>query len=270
MLTIDQYAIGKTDSPEIRSESFGWVSIVLEYGEQAMKRQGWAFLGEIVLGIVAVVAALSGNLLWAAAWGLLAVSAALVAHAWSRKDPSPMPYLMRWFLFLPRGPHSPQHLQHILQPQSGEHILEVGAGVGIHALPVASSLAPDGILDTLDVQQEMLEELQRRAAKAGITNIVTKQGNAEMLPYPDHTFDAIYLISVLGEIPDSNAALREFRRVLKPAGRLVIGEVFIDPDYISLPALKEKARTAGFLFGHKTGSAIAYFAVFHPLIVVQT
>jgi SAM-dependent methyltransferase len=230
----------------------------------AIKRQGWAFLGEIGMGVVAVVAALSGNLLWAAAWSVLTVGAALVAHVWSRKDPTPMPYLMRWFLFLPRGPHSPQQLKRILQPQSGEHILEVGAGVGIHALPVASSLAPDGILDALDVQQEMLEELQRRAAKASITNIVAKQGDAEKLPYPDHSFDAIYLISVLGEIPDGNAALLEFRRVLKPAGRLVIGEVLIDPDYISFPALKKKARTAGFLFVHKTGSAIVYFAEFHP------
>ncbi len=233
-----------------------------------MKRQGWAFLGEIGMGVVAVVAALSGNLLWAAAWSVLTVGAAFVAHVWSRQHPSPMPYLMRWFLFLPRGPHSPQHLKHILQPQSGEHILEVGPGVGIQAIPVASALAPDGILDTLDVQKEMLDEVERRAAKVGVTNIVLKQGDAEKLPYSDCIFDAIYLISVLGEVPDGNAALRELRRVLKPTGRLVIGEVLIDPDYISLPALKEKARMAGFLFGHKTGSAIAYFAVFHPSIVV--
>lgn len=229
-----------------------------------MKRQGWAFLSEIGMGVVAIIAALRGNLLWAAVWAVLAVSAAFVAHVWSRQDPSPMPYLMRWFLFLPRGPHSPQQLKRILQPQRRERILEVGPGVGIHALPVASALAPDGILDALDVQQEMLDEVQRRAAKAGITNIVFKQGNAEKLPYPDCIFDAIYLLSVLGEVPDDKAALRELHRVLKPTGRLVIGEVLIDPDYISLPSLKEKARMAGFLFGQKTGSAIAYFAVFHP------
>ena len=228
----------------------------------AMKRQGWAFLVEIAMMVVAVVAALCGNLLWATAGSVLAVGSALIARVWSRQDPGPMPYLMRWFLFMPRGPHSPRRLKRILRPQSGERILEVGSGVGIHALPVASALGPEGILDALDVQQEMLDEVKRRAARAGITNIVTRQGDAQKLPYPDHTFDAIYLISVLGEIPDDSAALHECRRVLKPAGRLVIGEVFIDPDFISLPALKEKAKAAGFFFGYKAGLDIAYFAVF--------
>jgi SAM-dependent methyltransferase len=229
-----------------------------------MKRQGWAFLAEIGLGVTALVAALGGHLLWAAALVVLAVVAASVARAWSRKDPVPMPYLFRWVLFLPRGPHSPQRLKRVLRPQIGERILEVGPGVGVHALPVASALAPDGILDALDVQQAMLDELKRRAAKAGITNIAATQGMAERLPYSDHTFDAVYLISVLGEVPDGHAALRECHRVLKPTGRLVVGEVLIDPDYISLAALKEQAKDAGLSFGHKTGSAVGYFAVFHP------
>lgn len=229
-----------------------------------MKRQGWAFLIEIGLGVAAFVAAISGHLLWAAVLVVLTAVSAFVAHAWSRKDPGPMPYLFRWILFMPRGPHSPQRLKRTLQPRIGERILEVGPGVGVHTLPVASTLAPDGILDALDVQQAMLDELKRRAANAGITNIVATLGQAERLPYPDHTFEAVYLISVLGEVPDGDAALRECRRVLKPCGRLVIGEVLIDPDYISLAALKEQARKAGFRFGQKTGSAFGYFAVFHP------
>lgn len=228
-----------------------------------MKRQGWAFSGEIVAAVVAIAAAIGGQLLWAAAAAVFAVSAAIAARVWSRKDPGPMPYLMRGVLFMPRGPQSPQHLKQTLQPHSGERILEIGPGIGIHALPVASALLPDGVLHVLDVQQEMLDGLNRRAAKAGITNIVARRGDAQMLPYPDHTFDAAYLIGVLGEIPDGAAALAELRRVLKPAGRLVIGEVLIDPDYISFTTLKEKAEGAELIFEQKTGSMIAYFAAFH-------
>ena len=71
------------------------------------------------------------------------------------------------------------------------------------------------------------EPPRRRARRAGVHNIVASRGDAERLPYPDGQFDAAYLIGVLGEIPDQTAALRELRRVLKPEGRLVIGEFFV-------------------------------------------
>jgi len=90
----------------------------------------------------------------------------------------------------------------------------------------------------------MLEDLTRRAAGTGATNIAARQGHAQMLPYADRTFDAAYLVTVLGEIPDELAALRELRRVLKREGRLVLGEFFLDPDFISLPVLKQRAAEA--------------------------
>ncbi len=143
-------------------------------------------------------------------------------------------------------------------------MLEIGPGVGVHALPIALSLLPNGVLDVLDVQPEMLDELVRRAAKSGVTNIVAKQGDARRLPYPERAFDAAYLIGVLGEIPGMPLALGELRRVLKPDGRLVVSELLIDPDYISLPALQEKTRDAGFVFERSAGPGYAYSAVFRP------
>jgi ubiquinone/menaquinone biosynthesis C-methylase UbiE len=132
----------------------------------------------------------------------------------------------------------------------------------VHALSVAASLGPDGILDVFDVQPEMLSHLMRRAATAGITNIVATHGDARTLPFPDGIFDAAYLISVLGEIPDQDAALRELRRVMKPNGRLVIGEFFIDPDFISAAELQHRTSRAGFTPGRKSGPRLAYFARF--------
>jgi ubiquinone/menaquinone biosynthesis C-methylase UbiE len=173
-----------------------------------------------------------------------------------------MPYFMRGVLWLPRGPHSAKNLARILEPRSGERILEVGPGIGTHAVPMASAVLSRGILDVLDIQGEMLRALMKRARKQQVMNIVAIQGNAETLPYPDGFFDAAYMIDTLGEIPDGAAALRELGRVLKPTGRLVIGEIMIDPDFIPLTALKEKARHAGFVFERMTGSRIAYFALF--------
>jgi ubiquinone/menaquinone biosynthesis C-methylase UbiE len=172
-----------------------------------------------------------------------------------------MPYFMRWVLLLPRGPNSAPHLKKILKPRAGERILEIGPGIGVHPLPVAATLLPNGILDVLDIQQKMLDDLKRRALKAGMTNIVATRGDAQSLPYPNSTFDAAYMIGTVGEIPDKVAALRELRRVLKQRGRVVIGEVLIDPDYVSPRALQEDAKDAGFVLGHITGPKFSYFAL---------
>jgi len=134
--------------------------------------------------------------------------------------------------------------------------------VGVHALPIASSLLPDGVLEVLDVQQEMLDELKRRADSWGVTNVVATQGDAQALPYADRAFDAAYLVGVLGEIPDALAALHELRRVLRPGGRLVICELLIDPDFVSLPALRARARNAGLTFERSDGPSFSYSAVF--------
>jgi len=112
------------------------------------------------------------------------------------------------------------------------------------------------------VQQPMLDALMRRAAKAGLTNIVPTHGSTEKLPYSDRTFEAAYLVGVLGEISDPAAALRELKRVLKPGGRLVISELFIDPDFIRLRILIGMARQAGFLLERSVGPRLAYSAVF--------
>jgi ubiquinone/menaquinone biosynthesis C-methylase UbiE len=73
------------------------------------------------------------------------------------------------------------------------------------------------------------------------------------------------MIGTLGEIPDVAAALRELRRVLRTGGRLVIGEAFIDPDYVSLPVLEEKAKAAGLSLERASGPRLSYFALFRPV-----
>lgn len=226
--------------------------------------RGWVFSSGLAAWVLAGVMAFRGELLWAAVWAVFALGADVAGRVWSRRSPVPMPYFMRWVLLLPRGPHSPKKLERVLQPRSGERILEIGPGVGVHALPVASLLLPNGVLDVLDVQQDMLDNLARRAARSGLTNIVPRQGDAQKLPYPDRTFDAAYLIGVLGEIPDPVVALSELKRVLKPGGRLVISEILIDPDFISLPALQDKARGAGFVVERSAGPGFAYSAVLRP------
>jgi ubiquinone/menaquinone biosynthesis C-methylase UbiE len=67
---------------------------------------------------------------------------------------------------------------------------------------------------------------------------------------------------VLGEIPDQPAALRELARVLKPGGRLVVGELFGDPHRVSPGRLRARAEAEGLAFELRSGPAIGYFARF--------
>jgi SAM-dependent methyltransferase len=227
-----------------------------------MRRHDWS--GFAALGAIGLVLLElgRGNPARALAWLAVAAVCALVTRYWSLRHPAPMPHRLRWTLAVPRGNQSPAHLERILEPGRGERILEIGPGVGIHSIPVARSLAPDGTLDVLDVQQEMLDDVMARARAEGVTNISARQGDAQTLPYGEGTFDAAYLVGVLGEIPDGQAALRELRRVLKPSGRLVIGEVFFDPDFVRFGVLTSRAERASFAFERRQGGALSYLARF--------
>ena len=222
----------------------------------------FGLLGTLALTFVEVA---RGHWRWALGWWLATVALSFVVRYWSVKYPAPMPYLLRWGLLVPRGGHSPKHLHRILQPQSGERLLEIGPGIGINTLPIASSLAPNGTLDILDLQQEMLDHVMRRASAAGITQITPRLGDAQELPYPDAAFDGAYLVGVLGEIPDGRAALRELRRVLKPTGRLIVGEVLFDPDFVFFGSLKKRAEDASFAFEDRLGGPLTYLSRFRPL-----
>jgi SAM-dependent methyltransferase len=230
-----------------------------------MRRHDWSGFAALAAGALSLVEVVRGDVTWALGWFVAAIVAGLVTRYWSIAHPAPMPHLLRWTLAVPRGNHSPEHLKRILEPQGGERILEIGPGIGVHAVPVASSLAPHGVLDVFDVQQEMLDDVVRRAHAAGVTNIAARRGDAQRLPYPDDTFDGAYLVGVLGEIPDEEAALRELRRVLKPGGRLVIGEVFFDPDFVLFSSLKRRAERASFAFQRRIGGSFSYLARFRPV-----
>jgi ubiquinone/menaquinone biosynthesis C-methylase UbiE len=150
-----------------------------------------------------------------------------------------------------------------VEPSEGKDVLEIGPGTGRHAVRVAQWIAPSGTLDVFDVQREMLDAVMRRADDQAVTNISPTHGQAgERLPYPDARFDAAYLVTVIGEIPDPDMALRELHRVLRPGGRLAVAEVIVDPDYTALGELRSRAEACGFRFVQRLGWPLAYVAQF--------
>ena len=191
------------------------------------------------------------------------VGAAVLGGAlWWRRNPSACPYGQRFWVQPPHPFITRARLREALAPQPGERVLEVGPGTGYYALDMAEWLSPGGRLDVFDLQQEMLDHTARRAGERGITNLVPTQGDARSLPYPDASFDAAYLVAVLGEIPDQDAALRELARVLRPGGRLVVGELFGDPHWVAPATLRRRGEEAGLRFERRTGRLLGHYSLF--------
>jgi SAM-dependent methyltransferase len=193
---------------------------------------------------------------------LAAVAAGLGAALWWRKNPSACPYNQRFWVQAPHPLITRSRLREALDPRPGEHVLEVGPGTGYYAVEVAEWIGPDGRLEIFDLQPEMLDHTMRQAGERGLGNVVATEGDATRLPYDDASFDAAYLVTVLGEIPDQDAALRELRRVLKPGGRLVVGEVALDPHVVFPGPLRRRAEAAGLRFDRQVGSSLGFFARF--------
>jgi SAM-dependent methyltransferase len=190
-----------------------------------------------------------------------ALAAVAGAALWWRKHPSACPYGQRFWVAAPHPFITRERLRSALAPQPGETVLEVGPGTGYYTLSVARWLMPGGVLDVVDIQQEMLDHTMRRARAEGVTNIAPRRADATALPYEDESFDAAYLVTVLGEVPDQDAGLSQLRRVLKPNGRLVVGELFGDPHMVGEASLRCRATAAGLRFERRVGPPFGYFAV---------
>jgi ubiquinone/menaquinone biosynthesis C-methylase UbiE len=194
--------------------------------------------------------------------GLLGVAglATLGAALWWRKNPSACPYGQRFWVEAPHPVITRERLRSVLAPQPAERVLEIGPGTGYYTLDLAEWVGTEGRVEIFDLQQEFLDHVTTRAAERGLGNVVPTRGDATALPYEDASVDAVVLTAVLGEIPDPAAALREIRRVLKPGGRLVVGELFGDPHFTTRASLERQAGEAGLTCEAHSGNWFAYFA----------
>jgi len=194
--------------------------------------------------------------------------AILGAALWWRKNPSACPYSQRLFIELPHPGITRGRLIEILQPRAGERVLEIGPGTGYYTFEMAGRL-DGGQVDIFDIQQEMIDHVVREANKRGVTNVNPALGDAQSLPYSGDSFDAVVLITVLGEIPDQDRALAEVTRVLKPGGRLIVGEMFVDPHVVTPGQLRERGERAGLSFARRVGGPLAFFARLEKAPIAQ-
>jgi len=98
--------------------------------------------------------------------------------------------------------------------------LEVGAGTGYFSLNLMRSGAIAELTCT-DISAGMVEALNANAERLELDNVRAIRADGESLPFPDSSFDLVLGHAVLHHLPDLDQAFAEFRRVLRPGGRIV-------------------------------------------------
>jgi arsenite methyltransferase len=109
----------------------------------------------------------------------------------------------------------------------GERVIDVGCGAGIDSLIAARLVGASGAVIGVDMTPAMVARATESAARIGCNNVRFEQGLAESLPAPDAWADVVISNGVLNLFPDKLRALQEIARVLKPGGRLQIGDILI-------------------------------------------
>jgi SAM-dependent methyltransferase len=109
----------------------------------------------------------------------------------------------------------------------GDIVVDIGSGSGFDSLIASTLVGPEGKVIGFDMTAEMLHKARAGAEAMGATNVEFREGLADNLPLPDEFADVVISNGVLNLTLDKSETLREWMRILKPGGRLYVGDILV-------------------------------------------
>jgi SAM-dependent methyltransferase len=109
----------------------------------------------------------------------------------------------------------------------GETVLDIGAGAGFDTLIAARQVGPSGRVIAVDMTPEMRAKAAAGARALGLANVDVREGFAENLPVEDEGVDVVISNGVINLCPDKQAVFREMYRVVRPGGRIQVGDILV-------------------------------------------
>lgn len=142
--------------------------------------------------------------------------------------------------------------------RGNENVLDAGSGAGHTALAFAPHA---GHVISVDLAESMLAQGRRQAQERALTNVEFRQADVEALPFADGSFDVVVSRYSAHHWPHPQRALAEFRRLLRPGGRLLIGDIVSYDDFTADTHLQtlELLRDRSHVRDHSVGGWLGLF-----------
>jgi ubiquinone/menaquinone biosynthesis C-methylase UbiE len=139
--------------------------------------------------------------------------------------------------------------------EDGMAFLDVGCALGFYSFYASSIVGEKGLVYALDLNPEFIGYVAKKSRRKGVTNIKPIVTSAQETGLPSESVDVAFLHLVLHDIEDKSVAMKEFYRVLRKSGRLVVDE----EDVTSLSLVREIAEKSGFRFLKRLRKTIQIF-----------
>lgn len=121
-------------------------------------------------------------------------------------------------------------------PGAGEHVLDVGCGLGAVLFAAAEQVGPSGRALGIDIAPAMVEQARRRSVELGTDHVEVRVMDGERPSLPEASFDVVTGSYSVIFLPDAPAALGLYARLLRPRGRIAFtSPVFTDDTFPFLP-----------------------------------